>query len=574
MAKFEGEALYAAAVKAHRKRDLMKAGALYAQFVRVNPRLPAAWDQLGRILAELGNVRDAEECWLGIVQFMPDYPHIGQVYSQLCRALAMQGREEALAYGRKAVEIDPRSESAWLTLGTALETGGIYEEALDCFERAAALGGQGHQFALYKLKRSICAWDGLDALEKRLLHPSYEWHPEMLFCYFGFLPTTPAAQRQTAARATGKSPHPYFFPVGQPVKAAGRKIRLGFLSFDFRDHATSALLASTFENFDRARFELHAFSTGPADDGEYAGRIRRAVDGFYDVSQAIDTEIAAHIMRCGVDILFDVGGYAKGNRWGILARRPAPIQVNYLAWPGTMGAEFIDYMVADKIVAPEPAWFSEKLLHLDCYQPTDDKRPEPRTPERSRLGLPDEALVLCSMNAAVKITPMIMAQWCEILRELPSVVLWQYEDNPLAAGKLKEFARQRGVAEQLAFAPPVPFREHIDRISVADLALDTFPYGGHTTTSDLLWAGVPVVTLMGQSFVSRVATSLLHAVGMPELSTTTLSEYKALIPALCRDRPRLAALKAQLTASRRSCSLFDNKRYTRALEAKLIALVA
>ena len=285
-------------------------------------------------------------------------------------------------------------------------------------------------------------------------------------------------------------------------------------------------------------------------------------------------EIARRIAALEIDILLDLNGYLKGNRAAIVARRPAPIQINYLGWPATMGAPFIDYIIADKFVAPEPASFSEKILYLDCYMPTDDRKPEPKARSRSEFNLPEDAIVLASMNNSWKLTPAMMTLWCEVLRETPEAVLWQAVRTASAERNLEAFARQHGVGDRFITAPSVSYAEHIDRASLADIALDSFPYGGHTTTCDMLWAGVPVVTCRGRTFASSVATSLLHAVGLPELSTSSLAEYKTLVLELCRDKPRVQGLKTHLGATRHGSKLFDNKRYTKALEARLIELVA
>ena len=355
---------------------------------------------------------------------------------------------------------------------------------------------------------------------------------------------------------------------------ADRKIRLGYLSGEFRDTSTMSLLALTIENHDRERFELHAFSFGPDSDGPMRRRLRRAFDYFHEMSALPNEVIARQIARSNIDILIDLNGYLKPNRVAIVARRPAPIQISFLGWPATSGAPFIDYIIADRFVAPEPAWFTERILNLDCYMPTDNSKAEPKRRDRSEFGLPGDAIILCSMNNSWKLTSTMFALWCDILREVPQTVLLQAVPNGEVERRLKSFMQRRGLADRLIIAPKIDFDEHIDRVGTVDLGLDSFPYGGHTTTCDTLWAGVPVVTCHGGTFASGVATSLLNAVGLPELSTSSLAEYKALVLALCHDRPRLEALKAQLNATRHSSRLFDNKRYTSGLEASLIELVS
>jgi predicted O-linked N-acetylglucosamine transferase (SPINDLY family) len=335
-----------------------------------------------------------------------------------------------------------------------------------------------------------------------------------------------------------------------------------------------SLLAQTFENHDRDRFELHAFSYGPNRGADVRRRIERAFDRFHDVSGAADEIIVRLIAKTSIDILMDLNGYLMPNRVGIAARRPAPIQVSYLGWPATSGTPFHDYIIADPIVAKDPGWFTEKLLYLDCYMPTDSSKSEPAKRERAEFGLPADAIMLGSMNNSWKLSPLMFGLWCEILREAPQTVLFQAAPNEEVATRLRDFMQRQGLGDRFIIAPKVHYDDHIDRVATLDLGLDAFPYGGHTTTCDMLWAGLPVVTCHGGSFASGVATSLLDAVGLRELSTGSLAEYKALVLALCGDRTRLTALKAQVNAARRSTRLFDNKRYTRRLEDRLRRLVS
>jgi predicted O-linked N-acetylglucosamine transferase (SPINDLY family) len=291
------------------------------------------------------------------------------------------------------------------------------------------------------------------------------------------------------------------------------------------------------------------------------------------VSALPEELIARRIASANIDILLDLNGYLRPNRVAITARRPAPIQISYLGWPATTGAPFIDHIVADRFVAPEAAWFVEKPLHLDCYMPTDNSRPEPKPRDREEFGLPQDAVILGSMNNSWKLTSTLMTLWCEILREVPNAVLLQALMEAQSERRLREFMAQQGLADRFIIAPQIAYDEHIDRLGLTDVALDSFPYGGHTTTCDALWAGVPVVTCHGGAFASGVATSLLHAVGLPELSTASLADYKALVLALCRDRQRLDALKLRLREARENAPLFDNRRYTADLEARLLELV-
>jgi len=568
---FVQEELYREAREAHQRGDLVKAGSLYTRFVSLNPGAIEAWEALAAILVELGNLEGAAECLTGILRFAPDYPDRHRMHAQLAWIYNVQGRAEAVAQAREAVRLDPGYEAGWHSLAAALERAGQYDEAVACCDRLEAMGSTKHREALHSMKRAICAFDGVEALEAALAdQPAVALN----LGHLAMLGTTPQRQLELARAQSQRYPARYMHPPGAAHQVRDRRIRLGYIGNEFHNTPTMVCLASTLENHDRDRFELHCFSFGPENDDPFRQRAKAASYRFHEVRGLPGEAIARLIKQIGIDILIDLCGYIRDHRVEVLARRPAPVQIGYIGWPATMGAPFLDHLVADKVVAQDPALFDEKLLLLDCYLPTDDRKAEPKTPPRSELGLPQDALVLAGMNNAWKITPQMMRTWCEILAELPDAVLWQVARREDVERNLTEFARSFGVADRIIFAKDVAYEAHLNRLGAADLAVDTFPYNGHSTTSDLLFAGVPVVTLRGETFASRVATSLLTATGLPELSTASLAEYKALILGLGRDRPRLAALKARLNTTRSTSPLFDNKRYTKALEEKLIALVS
>jgi predicted O-linked N-acetylglucosamine transferase (SPINDLY family) len=572
MSNIQREELFRAAADAQSKGDLITAGSLYSRFVQLNPAVPEAWEQLGAILAELGNFVEAENCLRGMLQFMGGYPALYRVHAHLCWIYALQGRKEAIEHGREAVRLNPRFEGGWLNLANALSLSGDPEGAIAAFWKAQMLGSTRYIGGLYNVKRSICDWSGIDALERVLFDPARK--PDAHDSDLCVLAATPEAQRSFAEACAAKYPTRYLYPPGAERRVEGRKIRLGYLGGEFHDTSIMSLLASTIEHHDRERFEVHAFSFGPQIQGPMRERLKNAFDRFHDLGAVPNEEITRRIKVLDIDILIDLNGYLKGNRVGIVARRPAPIQISFLGWPATMGAPFIDAIIADPIVAPEPRWFSEKVIHLDCYMPTDDRKHEPQPRSRAEFKLPEDVIVLASMNNSWKLDAETMALWCEILRELPRAVLWQAVRTAPTERNLKAFAREQGVEERFIVAPPIPYAEHLDRASLADIALDTYPYGGHTTSCDMLWAGVPVVTRKGETFASRVAASLLDAVGLPELTTSSRAEYKALVLTLCRDKPRIEAMKAKLRTARHGSKLFDNKPYTKALENKLIELVS
>jgi predicted O-linked N-acetylglucosamine transferase (SPINDLY family) len=349
------------------------------------------------------------------------------------------------------------------------------------------------------------------------------------------------------------------------------RIRIAYLSADFHEHPTAYLIAGLLETHDRSRFEVTALSYGLDDHSPMRARLAAAVEHFVDVQRWSDAEVAEYARREGIQIAVDLKGHTGGARIGIFARRAAPLQVNFLGYPGTLAAPFIDYIVADRHVIPGPdrLCYTEKVIYLPhSYQPNDPRRPLPGdSPSRSEHGLPDQAFVFCCFNNLYKVTPQIFAVWLDLLRQVPGAVLWLLGGTPLAIANLRRVADTAGVAgERLVFARHVGLARHLARYRRADLFLDTTPCNAHTTASDALWMGVPVVTLTGPTFVGRVATSLLHAVGLPELCTNSLEAYQELVLRLARSPQALRALKDHLERVRATAPLFDIRTYCLSLE--------
>jgi predicted O-linked N-acetylglucosamine transferase (SPINDLY family) len=351
--------------------------------------------------------------------------------------------------------------------------------------------------------------------------------------------------------------------------SASEKIKLGYLSNDFHDHATALLLIETLEAHDRSRFEIHAYSYGRDDGKEMRRRLTRAFDQFHDIASRSDAEAARKINDDGMHILIDLKGFTQNTRTSILALRPAPLQVNYLGYPGTLGAGLCDYIVSDSFVTPDcaAADYAEALALLPhSYQPHGCKAPIGPAPNRASVGLPQEAFVFCCFNQAFKLTPDIFDVWCRLLDALPASVLWLLASST-AEGNLRNEALKRGiVGSRLIFAPDLPQSQHLDRLQLADLVLDTAPYGAHTTASDALWAGVPLVTRPGETFASRVAGSLLSAIELPELIVERGEDYFDLAFALASNPGALEKLRRKLASNRMSAPLFDVEAYTAALE--------
>jgi predicted O-linked N-acetylglucosamine transferase (SPINDLY family) len=365
-----------------------------------------------------------------------------------------------------------------------------------------------------------------------------------------------------------------FSPALGPISkvAPKEKIRVGYYSADFHNHATACLVAELFERHDKARFEVIGFSFGPVAQDALRQRLIPAFSEFIDVRLQSDKEIATLSRTMGIDIAIDLKGYTTDSRPGIFSYRAAPIQISYLGYPGTMAAEYIDYLIADPTLVPVESqkYYSEKIIYLpDSYQVNDRQRVIADTVyTRDALGLPQEGFVFCCFNNNYKITPPTFDGWMRILHAVPGSVLWLLEGNATAAVNLRKEAQARGIDPQrLVFAKRMDLPEHLARHRAADLFIDTLPCNAHTTASDALWAGLPVLTCMGESFASRVAGSLLNAIGMPELVTTTQADYEALAIDLALNPAKLAALKAKLEKNRLTTPLFDTPRFTKHLEA-------
>src|SRR5690606_24692659 len=348
------------------------------------------------------------------------------------------------------------------------------------------------------------------------------------------------------------------------------RLRIGYLSSDLQEHAVAYLIAEVFERHDRSRFEIFAYSHGPADASPMRNRLQAACEHFVDIARVPDDVAARRIRDDALDVLVDLKGYTAGERLAILARRPCRLQLSWLGYPGTTGASFIDGVIADSFVIPpgDEPHYSERVLRLPhSYQPNDRKRSVDEPLSRADYGLPESAFVFCCFNQTYKITPDVFSAWMRLLRAVPGSVLWLLESNPLARRNLAAAAQASGSAvERLLFAPRLPNAQHLARYRAADLALDTFPYTSHTTLSDALWCGCPTVGLCGQTFAARVSGSLLTSAGLPELITRNLADYEALAGRLASQPEFLEAIRARVAQARDASPLFDSAGFTRALE--------
>lgn len=544
----------------------------YERAIALDPGLAQAHFNLGNVLSDLGRSAEALSRFEAAIALRPDY---AAAHAQRGDALVALGRaEEALGCYRRALDLAPDMARTHNNMGMALRLLGRYPEAIAAFGEALARQ-PGHDAARIRrayLRARICDWDAMAEDAARLPALGIEGPPVPPFMMLA-LDDSPArhrlrADRHAAAnfpRAAGVETVP-----ARPV-APGERLRIGYFSADFHDHATMHLMARLFELHDRAGFEVHAFSYGPASDDPMRRRLLAAVEHFHDVRTLDDRAIAALARRAGIDVAVDLKGYTADTRSGLFAGRAAPVQIAYLGYPGTMGAPFIDYVVADRTVIPPDhlAHYSEAPIWLPhSYQATDDRRPiADRPPRRADIGLPEQGFVFASFNASYKITPDLFAIWMRLLDRVEGSVLWLLGDDADAAANLRGHARRHGIdPARLLFAAKLPVAEHLVRQKLADLFLDSFVCNAHTTASDALWAGLPIVTRIGEGFAARVCASLLRAVGLPELVTESAEDYERLALALATDRAALAAIRARLAAQRTTAPLFDSTAFARHLE--------
>ncbi|TAL01800.1 MAG: tetratricopeptide repeat protein [Rhodospirillaceae bacterium] len=559
-----------------RVREMDGAVDAFGRALALNADDVAALVNLGNLLQLNGRLDEAIIYYARAVDLEPARRE-GHV--NLGMALHARGRtSEAITAYRRALEINPRDADLLINLGQVLRAERQWNEAVAAY--GAALGLKAvHDESLshyVHLSRQVCRWDGLDAYEARLVArarmPDFRGQPFPLLAVID-----DPAVHLAAARHYARNTIPPVTPMNPGSRPpTRRRLRVAYLSADFAQHATTCLAAGLFEKHDKSRFEITALSFGPDDKSGMRPRLVAAFDRFIDVRGLSDTEAARTLRDLEIDIAVDLKGYTAGHRAAILSHRPAPVQVSYLGYPGTMGVGFIDYIVVDRFVVPavEQPFYDEKLVHLPgCYQVNDSRRAMGKIPTRTECGLPEKGFVFCSFNNTYKITPQIFDVWMRLLRAVPRSVLWLMGDNIWTPENLRREARARGVdPRSLVFADRIGVAAHLARHACADLFLDTNPCAAHTTASEALWAGLPLVTLAGRSFVSRVAGSLLQALGLPELVTTDIAAYEQLALYLATSSERLADLRRRLGEARDRSPVFDTEQFCRHLEAAYLRM--
>lgn len=546
--------------------------AAYDQALAQRPDLAEAWTNRGTMLREMKRFDEALASYDRALALRPSlveaWSNRGMILHELKRF------DEAVETSDRALTLKPDNIDALNNRGTTLQELKRFDEALANYQRMLAIQpGHPHAFSgLASCALHLCDWSQRAEIQAELAeHIANKTTTISPFALLGYS-DDPALLLQCARNYCE-----HRMPLQPPPLWTGEtwkhdKIRIAYLSADFKAHATAFLMAEMFERHDRTRFETIAVSFSVDDGSVTRQRLIAAFDQFHDVRGKSDREVAQLLRGLEVDIAIDLKGYTNDSRPEIFAHRPAPIQASYLGYPGTMGTPFIDYIIADRIVAPfeHQAFFAEQIVQLpDSYQVNDSKRIiAERTPARRELGLPEQGFVFCSFNNNWKITPAVFDVWMRLLREIEGSALWLLSDNEGAERNLRNEASRRGIdPSRLVFAMRLTPTEHLARHRLADLFLDTLPCNAHTTASDALWAGLPVLTCLGGAFAGRVAASLVTAAGLPELVANDLGEYERLALALARDPARLAGIKARLANGRDTCPLFNAQRFTRHLEA-------
>ena len=594
------------------RRD--EALAAYENALGLEPGFAEAWHGHGLVLRDLNRPDEALASYDRALGLKPDYAEAW--FNRGNALLAVKRFEDAVASYDRALGINPHNTEALNHRGTGLYFLGRPDAALASYDRALLIDpdnadalhsrgmirwrdGQQYDAAVRDLEKVVAVkpdhdyaqgdllhvrmhgtdWSGFDAqvaridagvrAGKRIIDP---------FMYLA-IAGAPDDSRKCARIFAGQ----FYPPLPMPSRKTGRdsgKIRIGYVSGEFRAQATAYLTAGLYEGHDRSRFEIVAFDNGARADSPMRRRLEAAFDRFVPIAHLSDQAAAETIAAEEIDILVNLNGFFGDHRMGVFARKPAPVQVSYLGFPGTLGADYIDYILADRFVVPsdERQYYTEKVVTLPgSYQVNDSRRHRPQAiPARAEHQLPEAGFVFCNFNMSYKLTPDMFALWMRLLRQVDGSVLWLLQSNAVSPENLRTEAQRHGVAaDRLVFAPFVAMETHLDRLQLADLFLDSLPCNAHTTASDALWAGVPLLTCRGTNFSGRVATSLLNAMGLPELVTENLADYEALAVTLAADPALLGGIRQKLANNRQTTPLFDTDRFRQNLEsayAKMWAL--
>ena len=585
------------------KGDIKLALESYKMALKLNPNYLEAYFNMGGVLHEIGNFEEALDNYKYILKLKPDHP---DTYNNMGNTLKEMGQPElAIKYFKKAIKLNSNFaeaynnqgnwfrdegflnesivslemaislkenyQEAFFNLGNSLKDQGKYDSALNYYDKATKNNyfPEAKHERIY-LRQQICEWSELEQLEKEFPKLGITDSSVKPFPFFSF-EDDPKRQLIRASKYVSETHNIEPIPLDRAPKSRSNKIRVGYFSADFRDHAVSHQISKVLALHDRSKIEVYAYSFGQADD-DMRKRIISAVDHFKDVTDMSDKDVALLAREDKIDIAIDLMGYTKGSRPQIFAHRAAPIQIHLFG--GTTGAQFIDYVIADHIVIPDRLrqYYQEKIIYLPhSYMPTDNTLEISDTiMTREDMGLPEDGFVFCCFNNNFKITPREFDIWMRLLHKVEGSVLWLKEANQWAKSNLQKEATKRGIdPSRLIFTTRLSTEDHLARHRLADLFLDTFNFNAHSTASDALWAGLPIITKKGEQFVARCAASFLNTIGLPEMITTTEKDYEELAFKLATDKSLLSSIRERLAKNRLSTPLFNTEKYTKDLEAAL-----
>ncbi len=556
----------------HRHKDALAA---FDKSLALNPQGPSAWNNRGLALADLNQTTDTLAAYDRAIRLMPNY---AEAYNNRANALVtLKLLNDALADYDTAIRLKPDYADAYANRAAALVQLKRLDAAVENYDAALKLNPAAPFVAGARLHAKMlgCDWSGFNTARDALAAQIEAGDAATATFPLMALIDSPALQRKAAETWTRLKSPPMATATPQP--APHDKIRIGYFSMDFRQHAVATLTAGLFEAHDRSKFEVYGFSFGPNTGDEMHRRLQGAFDKFIDVRENSDTAAVVMARDLGLDIAIDLAGHTKGARPGIFALGAAPVQAGYLGYPGTMGADYIDYLIADAVVIPPQKQdaYNEKIVRLPCFQANDRKRLTAGTAlPRTALGLPSAGFVFCCFNAAYKITPETFDSWMRILSRVAGSVLLLSAGGAAVANLKKEAAARNIDPARLVFCGPVSDSDYLARFRTAGLFLDTLPFNAHTTASDALWAGLPVLTRIGEGYAARVAASLLTSLGLTELITTTAAAYEDLAVALATDPERLARTTETLAQARLSAPLFDTAQFTAHIENAYSQMIA
>ncbi|HEX9464174.1 MAG TPA: tetratricopeptide repeat protein [Alphaproteobacteria bacterium] len=573
------EALHMSGLVRFRQGEVEDAIEALGRSLELRPDSADVLANLAQMQFELGHFESAHDCFAAALDLAPGDHMLQYRIGQTLFRLKNYAAAEAVY--REVLQQEPDFVPAHYDLALVLSLQDKFDAAIASYDEAARRDPAelDARSRAANLRQSLCRWDGLgrvrpDIIEPALRPGSETQRPPVPLEVLRLPIALSAAEfRKIAvdyARAHGLVAQPAFQFRRPDAGDAGRRLRIGYLSSDFGDHPVGHIVASLFGHHDRARFETIAYALARDDRGPERRQLSKTVDRMVDLAEHTVREAAQRIHEDGVDILIDLAGHTKGNGLEILARRPAPLQVTWLGFPGTLGVDFIDYMLVDPAIAPaaEQPCFTEALVHLPGPYFATAAAPDGPAPSRQALGLPTTGLVFEAFTLSHKIEPRAFAIWMRLLAKTPGSALWLRVDHPAAHDTLRREAATHGIAaERLVFAPRLPRGEHLARQRAADLYLDTLFYNGHSTVADVLGLGVPAVTLHGDRFAARVGASLVRSVGLNDLIARTPEEYEAIALRLASDPAALAAVRNRLAKAKATSPLFDTARFVRHLEA-------